>query len=172
MLIGPLPRLRRTTRWPSPPRYFPAPPESGISSLHSVRTGTAISNISIAVTLQFEGKLRVSRPSISERAPCPPWKFCTEPYCEPSSRWPTQLAAHIGAPPLSPITLSGTTFPSALKISEGMTWPIRLRELPAVHWFGLRIEPSGASSVIGVIQPSLFGVSGSSRHFRAYTEWA
>ena len=33
---------------------------------------TAISNISIAVTLQFEGKLRVSRPSISERAPCPP----------------------------------------------------------------------------------------------------
>src|SRR6516165_5900443 len=36
--------------------------------------------------------------------PCPPWKFCTEPYCEPSSRRPTQLAAQIGAPPLSPIT--------------------------------------------------------------------
>ena len=46
--------------------------ESAISSLHSVRTGTAISNISIAVTLQFDGKLKVSSPSSSGAPPCPP----------------------------------------------------------------------------------------------------
>jgi hypothetical protein len=54
-----------------------------------------------------------------------------------------------------------------LKIVLGMTWPMRLRALHAAGGRGLNSEPRGAASVMGRMQPSLFGVSGSSRHFSA-----
>ena len=122
--------------------------ESGISSLHSVSTGTAISNISIGVTLQFDGKLSVSRPSSSSNAPpCPPWKFCAAPYCVPSSRWPWQLTPQIGAPPLSPMTLSGTTPFSALKIRLGNDVADQVARIAGRHV--VRIEDRALRRLVG-----------------------
>src|SRR5258708_28689246 len=151
----------------SPPRNCPGPPESGIRSLHSSSAGTESSYISVGVMRQLEGKLSVSTPSAVERPPCPPCRFCVAPYCSPSSFWPWQLTPQIGAPPLSPWTLSGTTPSSARQIRLGMTWPMRLRRLPAAVLRGFRIEPAGAPSPTATIHPSFLAASGSTRHFSA-----
>src|SRR5258708_37270298 len=138
MVIGVGGMLRKTRRRLSPPRNCPGPPESGISSLHSSSAGRESSYFSVGVMRQLEGKLSVWTPSAVERPPCPPCRFCVAPYCSPSSFWPWQLTPQIGAPPLSPWTLSATTPSSSPKIRLRLPCPLTLRRLPAAVLRGLR----------------------------------
>ena len=139
-----------------------------MSSLRSISTGTAISNISMAVTLQFDGKL--SNQDLLELGSL---FLATVRILAAAQYWvPSSVSTHGDrGPDRRTATIANHLIrampSSALKISDGMTWPMTLRELPAAHDSGLRMDPLGASSVTGVMQPSLFGVSGSRRHFNA-----
>src|SRR5689334_5299827 len=72
--VASAPGSRRQTRLaPQPPRYRPAPPESGLTSYRSIRTGKVISIISTGVFIVLEMPLAIQfMPSLFGRAPYPP----------------------------------------------------------------------------------------------------
>ena len=161
MFICPAESCGGPARWPRPPRNLPGPPESGISSLHSISAGTASSYISIGVTRQFEGKLSVSRPSSSSNVrPARHGNSAPLPYCAAVSA----LALAVDAPDRRAAAVAHDlvghdAFERLEDQARDDVADQVARDCRPPCGRGLRIEPSGASSVIGSMQPSLFGVS-------------
>ena len=121
---------------------------------------------SIGVVEILLGQLRVLCPSDWLVPPMPPLKKNSFAKGAPSSVTPDWLMHHRGDPAPA-IILSGTTLANAPNISDGTKWPISAREPPEAGNFGFRMQPSGATALIGRIDPSLLGRFGAAAHFTA-----
>ena len=123
------------------------------------------SQSSLGTTIILDGAGVAAVPSSPASAPKPPAEKYRVANSRPSRRCPITLSRFII--PGSPWTRSGSASAMAPNTSGAMKWPIMKRAPVEAGGRQFRIDPSGADSSTGLTEPSLFGMSGSSRHLIA-----